>query len=1099
MAAPLSGPLPGPAAPAVAAPAAAALRAAQAAAGAPSAPVTAAPRALSPAAGAATPSADAPRLPVESLVTSHRIFEAFDSSHRESLGILHEDLFDPRPAVALSALDAVGRLADARSFPYVARLLTGAQEEVQVACVRALATIRHPDVPKLLRDLSRTVRSERLRREIMSSLALTVPTDRDLGVTIRQAVRAPLGSAGSRAHAAGLMLRIGGEVALEELLADAREEVLDQVITSASENPVLLPRTLAHCAPLYPKLTARNRALLAGLAARQPLAESAAILREALGDPNGEVRRAAYAALGTEPHQVPWFSELVLKMAGAVELNPALEDEAQAAIGRMAAQPDARSTIQTSVRGAVMARIAQLHGQLAASGRKVSSDTHELGWLIMRSKEYLEYYGDDELKEALLRYLKGTSTDSPDVLMKMLKGTAARVEVRHFDGYSALADLIKNPKRNGIALVARELALARTGKARLLWQLSRCLRLAAVFLGQQGSGDAPLLRTIFTWARQEKLYRLAESALGALAKADIPGAEAACRECLALPLASKVLAIASLHLLRELNLELLEPSATRLLASQDDPYVTMNALEAISASPPSASAELARALLSRLSLNSSREVRDALVAFLGQKVSVDITESLKEPALSGDPTRSEAALSILDRRIASGLVTNRDGTVEFLYRVLRGTHEPSRRAAALMLWKMGDDYAPEVLRDFLATAGDEDVVTVLRGLVGNLREPVLSGLAALFARPSVSVQSTLRDLVLPLEDPVARRRVLEMVREARGIAAGMEDEEELLDDGPVEVRSERSSFQFERENMQELVMFFSDIVGYSKKAQALAPMQLSSLVQDYEKILLEQTEAHNGELVKRMGDGHLFIFEEPLHAALCAIRLQKKLRLFNKYRVGETNQVHIRIGIHGGRVVRKGGDVLGNAVNIASRLESAGKPGSVWVSSWIAERVKDGVHLRDIGQITVKNISEPVHVFEPYEIVLDLPPGLDPTRQARAASGGSSASSAQVRLEAGAYAEIVRCFSALAGACKEARSGEVPVAVLNERVLARWERLKPRLPRIGPGAAPSAASSAAPAPSKSAPAGSAAAGPANAGAKDAAVNGSGAAAKGGAS
>jgi len=1004
-------------------------------------------------ANGSAPGADGSHLPVEPVVTTHRLFEAFDSEHHRSLGILHGDLFDSRPPVVLSALEAAARVADTSSFPYVARLLAGAQEDVQAACVRALGSIHHPDVPRLLRDLARTARGEKLRREILAALALSAPGDKDVGATIRQAVRAPLGSAGSRAHAAGLLLKIGGELALEELLTDGREEVVDQVISSAAEDASLVPRTVTHCAPLYPRLTARNRAVLVGLAAARFLPESPAILRDALGDPNPEVRRAAYAALGTEPHQVPWFSEIVLKMSGAVELNPALEDEAQAAISRMAAAPDARASILPAVRAAVMARISELHGQLPASGRKVASDSHELGWLIMRSKEYLEYYGDDELKAALLRWLRGTSTDSPADLMKMLKGTAVRVEVRHFDGYSALADLVKNPKRSGISLVARELALARTGKARVLWQLGRALRLAAVFLGQQGSAEAHLLKTIFSWARQEKLFRLAEAALVALAKADIPAAEAACKECLALPLASKVLAISSLHLLRELHLELLEPAATRLLASQDDPYVTMNALEAISAGPPSSSGELARALLTRLSLNGSREVRDALVAFLGHKVSVDITESLKEPALSGDDGRRAAALAILDLRISNGLVANRDGTVEFLYRVLRGTHEPSRRAAALMLWKMGDDYAAEVVRDFLAGAPDDAAVEMLRALQGSLREPLLSGLAPLFKRPGAAVQSALRDVLLQLQDPASRQRVLDMAREARGTSAEEEDGE-LFDEGPaaVEVRTERSAFQFERENMQELVMFFSDIQGYSKKAQLLSPMQLSALLQEYEKILLSHVEAHHGEIVKRMGDGHLIVFSDPLPAVLAAIRLQKSLRRFNRYR-DETSRVIIRIGIHGGRVVRKGGDVLGNAVNIASRLESSARPGSVLISDQVHDKVKDSVHAREIGHITVKNISEPVRVFEPFEIVLDLPAELDPLRQARpAAQGATSAnpaspSGAPIQLEAATYAEILRCFSALIAVCKEADSGKVPVSGLPERVLGPWEPRRPRLPR----------------------------------------------------
>ena len=117
---------------------------------------------------------------------------------------------------------------------------------------------------------------------------------------------------------------------------------------------------------------------------------------------------------------------------------------------------------------------------------------------------------------------------------------------------------------------------------------------------------------------------------------DAAHALSACKECLTLPLASKVLAIASLHVLRDLSPDQLEPSAVQLLSGLDDPYVTLNAIEAISVAPPSSSAELAKALLLRLSLSTSSEVRDSVARYLGEKVSLDIMEDLKEPALSGD-------------------------------------------------------------------------------------------------------------------------------------------------------------------------------------------------------------------------------------------------------------------------------------------------------------------------------------------------------------------------------------------------------------------------------------------------------------------------------
>jgi hypothetical protein len=114
--------------------------------------------------------------------------------------------------------------------------------------------------------------------------------------------------------------------------------------------------------------------------------------------------------------------------------------------------------------------------------------------------------------------------------------------------------------------------------------------------------------------------------------------------------------------------------------------------------------------------------------------------------------------------------------------------------------------------------------------------------------------------------------------------------------------------------------------------------------------------------------------------------------------------------------------------------------------------VKDYVHVREIGRITVKNISEPIKVLEPYEIVLDLPAEMDPMKAPPPAAGGDSApaAAARITLDRDVYAEIVRCFSSLATACRQAESGQVPVSTLNEQVLARWSRLRPRLPALPP-------------------------------------------------
>ena len=137
------------------------------------------------------PAADpeAQRLQAEALITAHRIFAALDGD-KKSLRWLHGDLFDSRLPVTLSALDAVGTLADPTSLPLLARLLTGTKEEVQCGAVRALGRLRQPKAVTLLMELIKTARSEKVRREILEALASCAAHDRQTIGLLRQTARA---------------------------------------------------------------------------------------------------------------------------------------------------------------------------------------------------------------------------------------------------------------------------------------------------------------------------------------------------------------------------------------------------------------------------------------------------------------------------------------------------------------------------------------------------------------------------------------------------------------------------------------------------------------------------------------------------------------------------------------------------------------------------------------------------------------------------------------------------------------------------------------------------------------------------------------------
>jgi class 3 adenylate cyclase/HEAT repeat protein len=1008
--------------------------------------------------------------------TTHRILAACDPQRR-GIALLHADLFDARPAVARSAIEAVGKLADPSSIPHLLRLLAAPDEDLACAAAASLGRIRHPNVATVLVGLLKTTQSDRLREACLSALADAGLATAETAELARRTARSPLVPAPSRAYAAGVLFTIAGPGCLEELVADGHGEVLELLLERTAGDGVAARRLLALLAPAWPRLSPRLRAALTSFAAALPERETAAVLRAAIADPSDEVRRAAYAAVGTHPHHAAMLNTLVDALAGAEEGSPALEDEAVQAVARLAPLAG-EGRIEDEVRDKVRRLVAELFRAVSASELRVESEAHELGWIIRRSCEYLEYYGDDELKAAILRHLRGGSETGAADLARRLKATAVRVEVRHFEGYSALGELIKNPQRHGVGLIIREMTRVRTGKGRRFNRLVRALRLAALFAGPEAAGGRPRPLDIFVWARQERLFRLAEAALAVIAKASPLQAVGICRQCLTPPVASKILAIAALYQLATLDRSAFEPAVAAMLGGPEDAYLTLNAVDAIAALPPTPSGAVAAALLGVLRRTTNREILEKAAACLGEATEIDLASGLRDLYRLGGALQREAVLVALDRRAAAGRLDDRESVVEFLYGVLREGEPAERAPAAALLWNLGEEYALEVIRDLLAAGAPGERAALLEAMRGHLRPPLVPVLEGQLADESPLVQEAVRSLLGDAADPETAEAALALSLRVRGAVA----DEEAGEPGAnpqVQLHRERDRFRFERECVAELTVLFTDIVGYSRKAEALPPMQLAALLQEYERSLVAIAGAHRGELVKRMGDGHLFVFVEPLDAVLAAIRLQKSLRRFNRYRA-EAERVAIRIGVHCGKVVRKeGGDVLGNTVNIAARLEQSAQPGSILMSVDLHERVRECVLVRELGEIEVKNITRPIRVVEPYEIALDLPAEKDPLRQLResaalaaaaapaastavAPAGAASAAAApggpaprtpaepgrgpeQPAANRAALAEILRTFQQLQEISRRVEAGGAGGAELRREIAAGWRRVRPLL------------------------------------------------------
>lgn len=159
---------------------------------------------------------------------------------------------------------------------------------------------------------------------------------------------------------------------------------------------------------------------------------------------------------------------------------------------------------------------------------------------------------------------------------------------------------------------------------------------------------------------------------------------------------------------------------------------------------------------------------------------------------------------------------------------------------------------------------------------------------------------------------------------------------------------------------------FTDIAGYTTLTQTDESAALR-LLQEQDRLVRPLLEIHRGRLVKSMGDGLLIEFANALDAVECAEDLQRHIRGRNA-REGAP-ELRVRIGIHLGDVQGAGKDILGDAVNIASRLEPIAEPGGICLSEAVYGQVRNKVRfqLEKLGQKTLKGVREPMDV---YRVVL---------------------------------------------------------------------------------------------------------------------------------
>ena len=160
----------------------------------------------------------------------------------------------------------------------------------------------------------------------------------------------------------------------------------------------------------------------------------------------------------------------------------------------------------------------------------------------------------------------------------------------------------------------------------------------------------------------------------------------------------------------------------------------------------------------------------------------------------------------------------------------------------------------------------------------------------------------------------------------------------------------------EKKTRRLVAIMFTDIQGYTALMQQ-SEAEAIRVREVHREIFNSNTEQFHGEIIQYYGDGTLSIFESAVDAVQCGIAMQHAFQ--------QEPQIPIRIGIHAGDIVLNEEDIIGDAVNIASRVESLAVPGGVLISDKVFDEIKnkDAIQTTSLGKFKFKNVKHSVGVY----------------------------------------------------------------------------------------------------------------------------------------
>ncbi len=594
--------------------------------------------------------------------------------------------------------------------------------------------------------------------------------------------------------------------------------------------------------------------------------------------------------------------------------------------------------------------------------------------LIVLFAQIVEKYASPKLLNNIQNFFQtSTVRDSKPILLQLGKALskAPEEDKNKFKAFSSLFQ-IKNPKTR--ISIASNLSYINLSRPNLIRRLNRLIRIAGKLNIRK---TMKKINEVLKFARNEKIPFIEETCIVSLCQFHHKNTIEESKKYFIHPEANLITFSGFIRGAKYINPKLMFHPVTTVLINNTYPEHMQNIIiDTIYSWDLSGTNNTTPVLLKAIKLpNIMEESKVKLGEIIAEYSSPEDFQSLLELTKIEEKIIKISAIKALKNLAKKYNTLPKDILINKLYSLMDHTDNSIMTQALFALVDLEDEYALTVLKDQLNSSSDVYNTDLLKDLEKHISHKILSAVLNLLQSSNIETHKTLRRILQNISqtkfsEEIRHNLINNLIDSDTNKQAVQHVEEE--ESTPEELMQHtKAEFMLKRESSQILTMLFIDIVDYTKKTSSSDASTLMNLIKSFEDTVIPKIEKYKGNIIKKMGDGILCTFKHPLNAGITTLAIRNKILKTNEFKL-DNEKLHIRMGINTGLVIKSKGDIYGDAVNIASRMETAANPGEILLTNSTYTEIKHHIRCIPLGNIQVKGKKDAIMAYTAEELISEL-------------------------------------------------------------------------------------------------------------------------------